>query len=62
MTRRLAAATLLAGTLGMLATSAAATHDDARACIGGDASVPGRMVGYCLDEDPMMQLRDILPL
>ena len=62
MTRRLAAAVLLTGTLGLLATSAAATHDEARACIGGDSGTPGRMVGYCFDEDPMAQLREILPL
>ena len=51
MTRRLAAAALMAGSLGFLAVPAVASHHDGRVCIGGDSHGSGRMVGYCV-EDP----------
>jgi hypothetical protein len=52
MTRRLVAATVLAGSVALMAAPAFAYHHDARACIGGDdRNTPGRMVGFCL-EDP----------
>lgn len=51
MTRRLAAAALIAGSAALLAVPAAAQHDDNRVCIGGDGTGSGRMFGYCV-EDP----------
>lgn len=49
MTRRLAAALLVAGSLGALAGPALASHNDGRICAGGDRGAS--MFGYCV-EDP----------
>ncbi|HEX8002471.1 MAG TPA: hypothetical protein VF519_07230 [Mycobacteriales bacterium] len=55
MTRRLVAAAVLAGSFGVLAAPAFASHGDAQVCLGGqDRNNTGRVIGYCIDiENPL---------
>jgi len=66
MTRRLAAAALVAGTLGLAAVPANAGHDST-VCVGGDTK-PGRITAVCVNDpasavkvSEIRELGDILP-
>jgi len=60
MTRRLAAAALIAGSLGLAASPALANHhQDGTVCIGGDKGT-GPMFGYCVD-DPGRLVKIAIP-
>lgn len=61
MTRRLAAAALIAGSLGLFAAPAVAGHHDNSLCIGGDRG-PGQMYGYCIaDPRSVVEIGRVVP-